>query len=54
MHPADGVYEPLLGYIVLEQCQAAVDLLGHRLVHGKKTDLKVMGVERDLLKGEKL
>jgi hypothetical protein len=29
-----------LGYIVLEQCQAAVDMLGHRLVHVKKTDLK--------------
>jgi predicted aspartyl protease len=40
MHPADGSYEPLLGYIVLEQCQAAVDMLGHRLVHLKKTDLK--------------
>ena len=40
MHPADGRYEPLLGYIVLEQCQAAVDMLGHRLVHVKKTDLK--------------
>ena len=40
MHPADGIYEPLLGYIVLEQCQAAVDMLGLRLVHIKKTDLK--------------
>jgi predicted aspartyl protease len=40
MQPADGIYEPLLGYIVLEQCQAAVDLLGLRLVHLKKTDLK--------------
>ena len=40
MHQADGVYEPLLGYIVLEQCQAAVDMLGLRLVHVKKTDLK--------------
>lgn len=40
MHPADGTYEPLLGYIVLEQCQAAVDMLGLRLVHVKKTDLK--------------
>ena len=40
MHPANGQYEPLVGYIVLEQCQAAVDLLGHRLVHVKKTDLK--------------
>lgn len=40
MNPADGTYEPLLGYIVLEQCQAAVDMLGLRLVHAKKTDLK--------------
>jgi len=40
MQPANGIYEPLLGYIVLEQCQAAVDILGLRLVHLKKTDLK--------------
>ncbi|MEW6357627.1 MAG: hypothetical protein AB1696_14950 [Planctomycetota bacterium] len=40
MQPADGIYEPLLGYIPLEQCQAAVDMLGLRLVHVKKTDLK--------------
>ena len=40
MNPVDGVYEPLIGYIVLEQSQAAVDVLGHRLVHVKKTDLK--------------
>jgi hypothetical protein len=40
MEPGDGIYEPLLGYIVLEQCQAAVDMLGMRLVHAKKTDLK--------------
>ncbi|HYN20273.1 MAG TPA: hypothetical protein VE078_04885 [Thermoanaerobaculia bacterium] len=40
MHPSDGVYEPLLGYIPLEQSQAAVDMLGHRLVHVKKADLK--------------
>jgi hypothetical protein len=40
MRPVDGVYEPLLGYIVLEQCEAAVDMLGRRLVHARKTDLK--------------
>jgi predicted aspartyl protease len=40
MQPRDGLFEPLLGYIPLEQCQAAVDMLGHRLVHVKKTDLK--------------
>ena len=40
MHPANGAYEPLLGYIVLEQCQAAVDLLSHRLIPGKPVDAK--------------
>ncbi len=40
MQPKDGTYEPLLGHIVLEQCEAAVDMLGLRLVHLKKTDLK--------------
>jgi len=40
MKPVDGIYEPLIGYIILEQSQAAVDMLGHRLVHVKKTDLK--------------
>ena len=28
----EGEYEPLLGYIPLEQCGAAVDLIGHRLL----------------------
>ena len=40
MKPSEGVYEPLIGYIILEQCQAAVDMLGHRLLHAKKVDLK--------------
>jgi predicted aspartyl protease len=40
MHLTDGIYEPLLGYIVLEQCQAVVDMLGMRLIKAKKTDLK--------------
>ncbi len=40
MKPVDGVYEPLIGYIILEQSQVGVDMLGHRLVHIKKTDLK--------------
>ncbi len=40
VQPEDGVYEPLLGYIVLEQSQAAVDMLGHRLIHVKHMDLK--------------
>jgi len=40
MHPSDGVYEPLLGYIILEQAGIAVDMLGHRLVNAKHMDLK--------------
>jgi predicted aspartyl protease len=40
MKPENGVYEPLIGYIILGQSQAAVDMFGHRLIHVKKTDLK--------------
>ena len=40
MEPADGQYEPLIGYIPLEQAQAAVDLVGHRLVKVSRVDLK--------------
>jgi predicted aspartyl protease len=40
MHPVDGTYEPLIGYIILEQSQAGVDMLGHRLVPIKHMDLK--------------
>jgi predicted aspartyl protease len=40
MNPRDGIYEPLIGYIVLEQSQAGVDIIGHRLVHIKHLDLK--------------
>lgn len=40
MKPAHGDYEPLIGYIVLEQSQAGVDMLGHRLVPIKHMDLK--------------
>ena len=36
----DGEYEPLVGYIALRQAGAAVDMLGHRLVHVKLVDLK--------------
>ena len=43
MKPVDGIYEPLIGYIVLEQAQAAVDMLGHRLLHVRKADLKNTG-----------
>ncbi|TSA40073.1 hypothetical protein D4R30_00205 [archaeon] len=40
MTPEDGTYEPLVGYIVLEQCQAAVDMVGHRLIKVSRMDLK--------------
>ncbi len=40
MKPKDGLYEPLIGYIVLEQSQAAVDMLGHRLIHVNRVDAK--------------
>ena len=32
--------EPLLGYVILEQAQAAVDMLGHRLVPVQYMDMK--------------
>lgn len=40
MQSPDGRYEPLVGYLVLESSQAAVDLVGHRLVPVKYMDLK--------------
>lgn len=40
MEPQGRDYEPLIGYIPLEQSQAAVDMLGHRLVKVKYLDLK--------------
>lgn len=40
MEPEHGEYEPLIGYIPLEQSQAAVDMLGHRLIYVKRLDLK--------------
>ena len=44
MTPEDGLYEPLIGYITLEQAQVAVDRVGHRLLHVKKSDLKYTGL----------
>jgi predicted aspartyl protease len=35
-----GEYEPLIGYIVLEQSLAGVDVISQRLVHLKHFDLK--------------
>jgi predicted aspartyl protease len=40
MESADEDYEPLIGYVILEQSQAAVDMLGHRLIPVKRMDLK--------------
>jgi len=40
MKPENGEYEPLIGYLILEQSQVAVDMLGHRLVPVKRMDLK--------------
>lgn len=40
MQPQNGDYEPLIGYLVLEQTPVAVDMLGHRLVPVKHFDLK--------------
>ncbi len=40
MNPEDGEYEPLIGYVILEQSQVSVDMLGHRLVPVKRMDLK--------------
>jgi hypothetical protein len=31
---------PQIGYVILEQSQAAVDMLGHRLISVKRMDLK--------------
>lgn len=44
MKPANGEYEPLIGYIILEQSQAAVDMEGHRLVPIKHMDLKALPI----------
>ena len=40
MSPVEGEYEPLIGYVILEQSQAAIDSLGHRLIPVKRMDLK--------------
>lgn len=40
MQPANGEYEPLIGSITLEQSQAAVDMVGHRLTHIRHVDVK--------------
>nr|VFJ95218.1 MAG: hypothetical protein BECKH772A_GA0070896_100847 [Candidatus Kentron sp. H]VFJ95857.1 MAG: hypothetical protein BECKH772B_GA0070898_100838 [Candidatus Kentron sp. H]VFK02044.1 MAG: hypothetical protein BECKH772C_GA0070978_100805 [Candidatus Kentron sp. H] len=42
----DGQHEPLLGYIVPEQCGAAVDMIGHGLIPVKYMDLKASAAKR--------
>jgi len=49
MSPADGEYEPLIGYIVLEQSLASVDMIGHRLVPIKYMDLKLASPAMNLV-----
>ena len=41
MEPSDGQYEPLIGYIPLEQAQVVVDIVGHRLAKFSRVDLKM-------------
>lgn len=45
MRPEKGEYEPLLGYITLEQCGAAVDVIGRRLIPTKYVDAKFFRVD---------
>jgi predicted aspartyl protease len=40
MEPENGRFEPLLGYITLEQSGVAVDMVGHRLLRVPHFDLK--------------
>ena len=46
MEPDGDSYEPLLGYIVLEQSGVVVDMIGHRLVPVKYMDLKKVLTKR--------
>ena len=46
MEPEAGRYEPLLGYIPLEQSSAAVDMIGHRLVPVPYLDMKAVSGSR--------
>jgi len=35
MQPTNGSYEPLVGYLLLEQVPIAIDMLSHRLLKGR-------------------
>jgi hypothetical protein len=37
MLPEDGEYQPLVGYIVLEQSLAVVDMVEHKLVRSRRS-----------------
>ena len=47
MLPENGEYEPLLGSIVLEQCGAAVDVIGRRWIPIKYMDAKFCRADCD-------
>jgi len=40
MQPEDGILEPLVGYLPLEQSPAGLDMLNHRSVRVNHIDLK--------------
>jgi predicted aspartyl protease len=42
MEPDGGEYEPLIGYVILEKSQAALDMIGHRLIPVRRMDLKAI------------
>ena len=52
MKPDRGEYEPLIGYIVLEQSLAGVDMISHRLVHLKHFDLKCFANRDEISTGQ--
>ncbi len=43
MFPESGEFEPLIGCVILEQSQAAVDMLRRRLIPMERMDLKLSG-----------
>lgn len=40
MRPSNGIYDPLIGHLVLQQSQATVDMVSRRLIPVKYVDLK--------------
>jgi hypothetical protein len=37
MQPQEGEYQPLVGYVVLEQSLAVVDMVEHKLVQSRRS-----------------